>query len=438
MQIIKERDFAIRRWSDLTDLDYFILGPTIVLLLFSFFLLKSTSNAYFSKQLFFLFPAALIAASALFVRIKFWKDSAWWIYALNILILVFVLIKGTTAMGSQRWINLGPINIQPSEVAKIAMIISLSAWFSKRPIKSYKDIFISALIIMPPSLLIFKQPDLGTSLAFAAIYLGMAFWAGASVTHLLVVLSPLISLITNATGTSILSMGTMQLNGKILELTVSSNFVIFILFLILWLVINYKPWKSPWIVLWISSLTLVNFLIGFARPILWSFLHTYQQKRLTIFLNPESDPLGAGYHIVQSLLAIGNGGFFGYGWMNGRLTKGNYVPAQHTDFIFSIAGEEFGFIGATFLILLFLLLLWRILYIATNTDDNFSSLLAIGIFSFFIFHIIVNVGMTIGLMPITGVPLPLISYGGSALVVDLFAVFLLLSISWRTLPKRFF
>ena len=181
-----------------------------------------------------------------------------------------------------------------------------------------------------------------------------------------------------------------------------------------------------------------NFLIGLVRPILWGFLHAYQQRRLTIFLNPESDPQGAGYHIIQSLLAIGNGGFLGYGWQNGRLTKGNYVPSQHTDFIFSTMGEEFGFIGATFVMCLFVFILLRIVYIARNSNDRFSSLLAVGIFSFFSFHIFTNIGMTLGLMPITGVPLPFLSYGGTALLVDMLSVFLLISISWRTLPKKIF
>lgn len=439
MLITRERDFTLRRWDDIFELDWFILGPAIALLIISGLLLSSAADGiYFSKQFIFFIPAVLLTSGVLFIRIKALEDFSWWVYGINILLLFLVLIMGNTVMGSQRWINLGFINIQPSEIAKIAMIISLASWFSKHPIKNYFDIFISGLIIAPPFLLIFKQPDLGTSLAYIAIYLGMAFWAGATITHLLVVISPLICLITNATGSVIFSFGTVQLNERIIELTVTNNFIIFLLFLTVWLVINLKAWKSPWVVLITSVITLFNFFIGFIRPILWNVLHSYQQRRLTIFLNPESDPLGAGYHIVQSLLAIGNGGLFGYGWLKGRLTRGNYVPAQHTDFVFSTAGEEFGFIGSALIIVLFFALLVRILYIAKNTKDNFASLLAVGIFSFFLFHIFINVGMTIGIMPITGVPLPLLSYGGSALVVDLFSVFLVLSISWKMLPKKLF
>ena len=439
MQIVDERDFAIRRWSDLLDLDWYVLGPVLVLNIFTLILLKSAVGGDFLyRQFMFLFPAFLIGIFCLFIRIKFWQTAVLWIYCLNILLLFIVLIKGASSMGAQRWIDIGFIRIQPSEIAKIAIIFTLAAWFAKHPIKNYFDILISGLIIAVPFLLIFKQPDLGTSLAYVAIYLGMAFWAGASVTHLLVLMSPILSLILNAAGKVVFSFGAMEIRNKIIELTITQYFIFFLFFLLIWLVINYKPWNSPWIVLSLAATVFFNFTIGFIRPVLWSLLQPYQQRRLTIFLNPESDPQGAGYHIIQSILAIGNGGFFGYGWQHGRLTKGNYVPAQHTDFIFSTAGEEFGFIGSVFLIILFAIILWRALYIARNSNNQFASLVSVGVFSFFAFHIFINIGMTLGIMPITGVPLPLLSYGGTALLVDMFSVFLLLSISWRTLPRKIF
>lgn len=439
MQIIDERDFAIRKWSDLSNLDWYLLAPTIGILIFSLILLKSAvSGFYLPKQFIFLFPSFLFGIFILFINVKFWETKAMYIYWLNMSLLLIVLIKGASLMGAQRWLDLGFIMVQPSEIAKIAIIICLATWFSKHPIKNYFDIFISGLIIIPPFFLIFKQPDLGTSLAFLSIYFGMAFWAGATITHLLVVISPVISLITNSVGINILSLGTVEINHKIIELTVTNYFVMFLLFLLIWLIVNCKPWKSPWIVLWISSIVFVNFFIGFVRPVLWNLLHSYQQQRLTIFLNPEKDPQGAGYHIIQSILAIGNGGFLGYGWQNGRLTRGNYVPSQHTDFIFSTCGEEFGFIGAVLVLILFVLLLYRILYVAKNSNNGFASFVAIGIFSFFLFHIFVNIGMTVGIMPITGVPLPFLSYGGTALFVDIACIFFLLSISWRTLPRKIF
>ena len=439
MEITDEKEINIRRWSDLADLDWYLLGPVLVLIFYSLLLLKSASSGfYLSKQVLFLVPAFLLGFLVLFIRIKFWHASTIWFYFITMFLLLIVLFIGSTSMGAQRWINVGFVKIQPSEIAKIAIIITLASYFVKYPLKNYSGIFVSALIIAPPFLLVFKQPDLGTSLAFIAIYLGMAFWAGATITQLLVVISPIVSLITNACGNVCLSIGTIQIKNKIIEMSLTDYFLFFLLFLIIWLVINCKPWRSPWIVLWLSAILFLNFIIGFVRPILWNMLQPYQQQRLTIFLNPERDPQGAGYHIIQSILAIGNGGFFGYGWQNGRLTKGSYVPAQHTDFVFSISGEEFGFIGAVILISMLALILWRILQIARNSNNQFASLVAIGIFSLFGFHIFINIGMTLGIMPITGVPLPFVSYGGTALVTDVIAVFLLLSISSRTLPRKMF
>lgn len=439
MQIISERDFVVRRWSDFKDFDWWLLGSVIALLIFDLFLLKSASSeAFVLKQFLFTILAFFLGTAVLFININFWQKISLWIYVFNVFLLLVVLFMGTSAMGAQRWIDFGIVKIQPSEIAKVGILISLAAWFLKHPIKNYFDILNSFFIIAIPVLLILKQPDLGTSLVFISIYLGMAFWAGASVTHLLICVSPVLSLILNATGDIIYSFGTFEFNNKIIELTVTNSFLLFMLFLLLWLIINYKVWRSPWLVLWISTIVFLNFIIGFIRPVLWSMLQLYQQRRLTIFLNPESDPQGAGYHIIQSLLAVGNGGLFGYGWQNGRLTRGDYIPAQHTDFIFSTLGEEFGFIGAVIVICLFAIILSRILVIAKDSNNKFASFLAIGIFSFFAFHIFVNIGMTVGIMPITGVPLPFLSYGGTALVVDTFSIFLLLSVSWRTLPRKIF
>ncbi len=439
MQIAEDRPFYLRKWSDLGDLDWHLLAPVLILLFFGFLLLKSAGDGSFlSRQVTIFIFSLLLVTLPFFIRINFWKEKALFIYLFNLLLLFLVLIKGASSMGAQRWIDLGFIRLQPSEIAKIAIIISLAAWFSKRPVRNCFDLMIAALIIAPPFLLIFKQPDLGTALAYLAIFFGMSFWAGATTTDLLLGISPVLSLLFNAVGMPLFNLGNIHFRNRIYELYVTQFFFIFLVFLLFWLIINYKPWKSPLLVLWIASLVSSNFIVGFLRPVLWGVLHPYQQRRLTIFLNPENDPQGAGYHIIQSLLAIGNGGIFGYGWQNGRLTRGNYVPAQHTDFVFSVLGEEFGFIGTVFVILVFAYVLWRMIYIARNSNNDFASLIAIGIFSFFSFHIFINIGMTLGIMPITGVPLPFLSYGGTALIVDIFSVFILLSISWKTLPKKLF
>lgn len=439
MEIDSERDFAVRRWSDLLDLDGFLLFPAIVLILLSLMLLKSAEGGiYFTKQFSLLFPAFIISSLFLFIRIRFLESISHWFYILSIIMLLAVLFIGSSSLGAQRWINLGFIKIQPSEFSKLAIIIAFSGWLKSHPVKNYFDLFISGLIILLPFLLIFKQPDLGTALTFIAIFSGMTFWSGAKITQILAVLSPLLSLVFNAVGPVIYTFGDILFKGKIIEITATYCFIFFILSVTMWFVIYYKGWKSPLKVFFISLFISINFIIGCMRPVLWNLLQPYQQKRLTIFLNPESDPLGSGYHIIQSILAIGNGGLFGYGWLNGRLTKGSYVPAQHTDFIFSICGEEFGFIGSVIVLILFCVILWRILHIAVNSNNQFASLIAIGIFSYFSFHVFINIGMAVGIMPITGVPLLLLSYGGTSLFVTLFSIFILLSISWRTLSRKMF
>ena len=231
MQIADERDFLIRKWSDLDDLDWYILGPFIALVLCGLLLLKSAeSGAYLSRQIMFLFPSLLIGMFILFIRIKFFNEISLWIYFINIFLLLIVLVKGASVMGAQRWLDLGIIKIQPSEIAKIAVIISLASWFCRHPVKNYFDLFVSLLIVLMPFLLVFKQPDLGTSLAFLVIYFAMAYWAGASITHLLVVLSPALSLLSNATGKVMLSMGVIQFNNRVVELTLTQPFVFLLFF----------------------------------------------------------------------------------------------------------------------------------------------------------------------------------------------------------------
>jgi len=176
------------------------------------------------------------------------------------------------------------------------------------------------------------------------------------------------------------------------------------------------------------GLLLVEFLAILYRPSIWGLLKDYQQKRLTIFLDPYTDPLGAGYHIIQSLYAIGNGGFLGTGLRGGDLSQGSFVPEQHTDFIFSLVGEELGFWGTASVITLYALLCIQIILRAKDSDNRFHSLLAVGIFSMFIFHIFVNIGMNLSLMPITGVPLPFLSYGGTSLLVNMFLMSLIAKI----------
>ena len=283
-------------------------------------------------------------------------------YVFNLILLILVMLVGQTALGAQRWIALGPISIQPSEFSKLIMIIALAAMVEKRgKIQSLADLAPVAGYVFVPFLLVLKQPDLGTSLVFLAIFFGMVFVAG------------------------------IRLR---------------ILFAI--------------------------FGLGLAAlPVLWHFLKDYQKMRIMVFMDPNVDPLGAGYHIIQSKIAIGSGLLFGKGLFGGTQSQLNFLPENHTDFIFSVVGEELGFVGCTVLLLLYLIVLWRGIKIAQNASDTFGRLLAVGITSMIAFHVLVNVGMTMGIMPVTGIPLPLMSYGVSSLTTNIMAIAILLNIQLR-------
>ncbi len=329
----------------------------------------------------------------------------WITYGITILSLVLVMVIGTTALGAERWITIGSFNIQPSEFAKVGIIISLAAMMHDRPIQNPIDAFRVGWVVLPPWILIFLQPNLGTSLVFAAITIGMLYWAGASLGWLLLMFSPVVSA------------------------------VLFSLYLPAWIVwvvlMGVAAWVSlPWFRVASTMIAIVvNLVSGQAGVLLWNILHDYQKKRLLLFIDPNQDPLGAGYHVIQSKIAIGAGKLFGQGWLKGTQTQLNFIPEQHTDFIFSQIGEEFGFIGCICVLLLFVGICWRLLVIAVNARDNFGSLLAIGVFSFVLFQTFVNIGMNINVAPVTGIPLPWLSYGRSSLIANFMAIGLVESVA---------
>lgn len=336
-----------------------------------------------------------------------------------------VMIKGHSAQGAQRWLALGPITLQPSEIAKLVVIFTLAAWFGSRPIKSFWDIFKAAAIILPPAILVFKQPDLGTSLTFGAIFLGMSFWAGASLLDLLILASPVISLILNAVN----HMWWLAFIG-----------ILGLLLLAFW---RRRDWNKysrgqlKYIRLFlILAVVLLNFGAGIARPHLWGLLKEYQQKRLTSFVNPYIDPRGSGYHILQSLIAIGGGGINGSGLGKGNQSQGAFIPEKHTDFIYAVIGEELGFRIAALVIVAYTIICLRGISTAQQCSKSpAGSILAIGLTCLFLFHVFLNIGMTMGIMPVAGVPLPFLSYGGTALIVDLIAIAILQSLQYGH-PKQ--
>jgi rod shape determining protein RodA len=321
----------------------------------------------------------------------------WIIYAITNLSLIAVMVTGTSAKGAQRWISIGGFNLQPSEFAKIGVIITLAAVLYSKTASTIPSVLKALAITGVPWLLVFLQPDLGTSLVFGAITLGMLYWGNANPGWLVLLISPVVAAI----------LFNVFLQGWFIWVAAMS--------VIAWISL---PWR------WFGAVgaIAVNFMAGELGHILWGLLKDYQKDRLILFLNPEQDPLGGGYHLIQSRIAIGAGELWGQGLNKGTQTQLNFVPEQHTDFIFSAIGEELGFVGCLVVLFAFWLVCLRLLNIAQNAKDNFGSLLAIGVLSMLVFEVIVNIGMTVGLAPVTGIPLPWISYGRSAMLTNFISI----------------
>jgi rod shape determining protein RodA len=282
-----------------------------------------------------------------------------WLYSVGVCLLIAVLVVGDVGKGAQRWLDLGVVRFQPSEMMKLTVPMMV-AWYlsDKRLPPTGLRLLISGLLILVPVLLIAKQPDLGTAVLIAGAGFFALFLAGLS-------------------------------------------------------------WRL---------LIGMAVLCTAALPVLWHFMHDYQKQRVITFLNPEQDPLGAGYHIIQSKIAIGSGGMFGKGWMNGTQAQLEFLPERSTDFIFAVLGEEFGLMGIMLLLAFYMVVIVRSVYIATQAQDTYSRLLGGSLAMTFFIYIIVNTGMVTGLLPVVGLPLPLVSYGGTSMVTLMAGFGILMSV----------
>ncbi len=290
-----------------------------------------------------------LAVLLLFAQIPSMSLCRWapWLYGLTVILLMVVAVLGDIGKGAQRWLDLGVIRFQPSELMKLVMPMVIAAYIHDRGMPPRpRDVGIVLALIAIPVGLVAEQPDLGTALLIAAAGIWVLFLSGLS-----------------------------------------------------------------WI--WIGAMFAA---IGTLMPIFWYFLHDYQRQRVLTFLNPEQDPLGTGYHIIQSKIALGSGGIFGKGWLNGSQSHLQFLPERTTDFIFAVFGEEFGLLGLLVLLLLYSLLIGRALTISLRAQDSFERLLAGSLSLTFFVYVFVNTGMVTGLLPVVGVPLPLISYGGTSMV----------------------
>lgn len=325
-------------------------------------------------------------------------------YLVSTGLLIAVMAVGASAKGAQRWIAIGGFNIQPSEFSKVALIITLAALLHTKPATSIGAIFSNLIITAIPWALVFLQPDLGTSLVFGVITMTMLYWGNVNPGWLILMLAPVPSAIL------------FSLFPKVWAIW------IIILTAIAWFSL---PWKIAGTLFTIG----LNVAVSNLGHVLWGLLKDYQKDRLILFLDPYKDPLGGGYHLIQSRIAIGAGQLWGQGFNEGTQTQLKFIPEQHTDFIFSSVGEELGFVGALGVLIVFWLICFRLVWIACHAQENFGSYIAIGVLAMIAFQVVVNIGMNIGVAPVTGIPLPWMSYGRSSLLTNFIAIGLVESVA---------
>ncbi len=351
----------------IANCDWWLLASVFTLMFLGFVNLNSASTAagyaFQWKQLQWYAVGVVCMVAVMVLDYRFWVAHSFHIYLGILFLLVLVMFLGKSVGGSQRWLPLGFMNVQPSELAKVGMVIVLSSYFYHDEKEQYGlvDLWRPFLLSIIPAFLIYRQPDLGTALLVMAVLAAMIYMAGLKWSSFIILLGSFVSLL----------------------------------------------------------------------PLAWKILKPYQKKRIETFLNPESDPFGTGYHVLQSKIAVGSGKILGKGYMAGTQAHLNFLPEVHTDFAFSIWAEEWGFVGAIMLLLVYSVLLYRGIRIAAQSKERFGTFLAFGVTAMIFFQVIVNLCMVMGLMPVVGVPLPLFSYGGSSVITTFLGIGLLLSIRVR-------
>lgn len=361
----------------ITKLDFVLLLTVAAILFMSLFVLDSATahlkTSYVLRQLVWVVIGLGVIVFSLHIDYTILKKYYKHLYAFNIFLLVAVLVVGGESKGARSWFNLGPFgNFQPAELGKIIMIICLAQFLIERKgrLNTFAELLPVFLFVAVPTFLVLIQPDLGTALVYIAIMIGMLYISGA--------------------------------NWKLLTVLFGGGVAAGLGYV-------FGVWKFGW----------------------FSILETHQMNRFLVMFDPTIDPQGIGWNVRQAKIAIGNGGLLGQGLGAGSQSSGQFLPEQWTDFIFAVFAEELGFLGAGLLIVLFAVMLYRGLRISILAKDTFGSLIAVGIVTMYLFHILENVGMTLGIMPITGIPLPFVSYGGSAMLINFIGIALLLNIYVR-------
>lgn len=370
---------------------------------------SATFDAYegrdFYRQLLWFVVGFFAMVTMIITPLRWLQRNAIRIFYVSLGLLVLVLLVGKRVYGSQSWLGIAGLGIQPSEFVKITTMLALASFLSQSDVKAtdLKDLVKASAFVLLPIGLIMMQPDFGTSLTYLAMFIPVIYWAGASKFLIIIIIAPAFVAAASIFGTTPFLVVLLLLGIGLYLLREENRFFAAVVFG-------------------------VNVVIGFFVQIVYDKLPLYQQKRIATFLDPNNDPLGAGYNVIQAKVAIGSGGLWGKGFMRGTQTQLSFIPKQWTDFIFCVPGEEFGFLGAVVVLGTFAVLLFHGIRLASIAKNRFGSLLAIGFTSLIAFHLFVNIGMSVGLMPVIGIPLPFLSYGGSSLVSYMMVAGLLMNV----------
>ncbi|MBI5477185.1 MAG: rod shape-determining protein RodA [Ignavibacteriales bacterium] len=388
--------------------DFKTIAPAILLLLIGIASVYSATydagaSIYFNRQVIWAGVGFALMLTIMFIPFRTLQLLSYPLYGGSVLLLIVVLIMGKIVAGSKSWFGIGGFGLQPSEIVKVTTILAVASYLSERQVNlsRWKHVAVTFGFVLLPVVLIVLQPDVGTAIVYLGMSVVIIYWAGATNFLMILLVAPVVAAVATLFGTTAFL------------IVIATTFVL--------LFLQRQNW------LFAAMAFSFTVMIGISVQYIFGKLAPHQQNRILTFLNPDADPLGAGYNVIQSKIAIGSGGFFGKGFLQGSQTQLNFLPAQWTDFIFCVPSEEFGFIGA-FAILLFLtLIMLRGVQIASMVKSRYASLVAIGIVGVFGTHTVINIGMSMGIMPVVGVPLPFLSYGGSNLLTNMIMTGLLLN-----------
>jgi rod shape determining protein RodA len=396
-----------------SEFDFFLLFLSVVLWIIGLFLVYSATHIYDSGPLVHSTRNQIIWVALGLVTIlivtsiptRVYYSLSYVLYGLSLLLLLYGVFTGVISKGAERWISIGGLRLQPAEFAKIGLVLALARYLSTKTLSLERitSFIAPCIFIFVPFVLILKQPDLGSALILCAISLPIFYWAGLTILEIFFLTSPLLSLALSAVPL-ILAFTSKAPPGI-------GEAIPWGIFFIVLCVILYVTHPPRFLLVCVVVLNL--FTAGITTVVWNGFLQDYQKKRILSFINPEADPVGAGYQVIQSKVAIGSGHITGKGYLKGTQTRLSFLPEQHTDFIFSVLGEQFGLFGCTAVLILYLLLIIRGYTTTQYVKNSFSNLVIVGSVSLLAFHIFINVSMTVGMMPVVGVPLPFLSYGGS-------------------------